>query len=121
MPLFHGLDVADSHAQGMAEIVPILWLMLGFFILPMFAIVATIFTNSTSYRRIHFGLTVIYTLLNFAHLLADLMVQPIAWYQILLMVILFLIGILLNLVGFQWMKGSKKARERVLPSHPSLG
>jgi hypothetical protein len=31
-------------------------------------------------------------------------VQPIAWYQVVLMLILFIIGLLLNLVSFQWMK-----------------
>lgn len=30
MPLFHGLSVADSQAKSMAEIAPILWLMLVF-------------------------------------------------------------------------------------------
>lgn len=104
MPLFHGLDVADSTAKDMAEIAPILWLMLGFFVLPMFAIVATVFTHTQPYRRVHFWLTVVYSVLNFAHLVADLMVQPIAWYQIMLMVILLLIGILLNIVSFQWLK-----------------
>ncbi|MEH1953917.1 hypothetical protein [Nostoc sp.] len=104
MPLFHGLGVADSHAQSIAEVAPIMWLMLGFFVFPMAAIVATLFTDSSRYRSIHFGLTVLYTGLNFCHLVADLIVQPIAWYQVVLMLILFIIGLLLNLVSFQWMK-----------------
>ncbi|MEH2002680.1 MAG: hypothetical protein V7L00_28760 [Nostoc sp.] len=104
MPLFHGLSVADSHAQSIAEITPIMWLMLGFFVFPMAAIVAIVFTDSSRYRSIHFGLTVLYTVLNFCHLVADSVVQPIAWYQVVLMLILFIIGLLLNLVSFQWMK-----------------
>jgi type II secretory pathway pseudopilin PulG len=31
-------------------------------------------------------------------------VKPIAWYQIALMVVLFMIGLLLNLVSFRWMQ-----------------
>jgi hypothetical protein len=104
MPLFHDLPIAESPAQSLAEITPILWLMLAFFVLPMLAIITTLFLESRRYRRLHFGLTVLYTLLNFAHLIADLMVSPIAWYQILLMALLAIIGLLLNLVAFQWTK-----------------
>ena len=99
----------------MAEVDPIMWLMLGFFVLPMAAIIATSFTDSRRYRWFHFGLTVVYTVLNFFHLVADLMVQPIVWYQIALMEILLVIGLLLNLVSFQWMKErvhGKQVRER---------
>lgn len=115
MPLFHDLSVAESHAKSMAEIARIMWLMLGFFVLPMFAIIATAFIDVRRYRSIHFGLTVLYTVLNFFHLLADVIVPPIAWYQIMLMVILFIIGLLLNFVSFQWMKdrNGKQPREQV--------
>lgn len=105
MPLFHGLDVVASPSQNMAEIAPIMWLMLGFFALPMAAIVGTVMTNTRRYRTLHFGFTLLYTLLNLSHLIADLVVQPIAWYQIALMVILLVIGLLINVVSYQWMQG----------------
>jgi len=104
MPLFHDLSISNSHAKSMEEIAPVLWLMLAFFIVPMVVIITTVFIDSKLYRSIHFGLTVFYTMLNFSHLVADLMVSPIAWYQIILMAILFIIGLLLNLVSFQWMR-----------------
>jgi len=104
MPLFHGLDIITSPSQNMAEIAPIMWLMLVFFVLPMVAIIGTVMTNSRRYRAIHFGFTVLYTMLNLSHLIADLLVQPIAWYQIALMAILLMIGLLINVVSFQWMK-----------------
>jgi len=104
MPLFHGLDVVTARSQSMAEIAPIMWLMLGFFALPMAAIVGTVMTTTRRYRSIHFGFTVVYTMLNLSHLIADLVVQPIAWYQIALMVILLAIGLLINVVSFQWMQ-----------------
>jgi len=104
MPLFHGLDIVASHSQSMAEIAPIMWLMLGFFALPMAAIIGTVMTNTRRYRTIHFGFTLLYTMLNLSHLIADLVVQPIAWYQIALMVILLVIGLLINAVSFQWMQ-----------------
>jgi hypothetical protein len=105
MPLFHGLSVAESQpASKVSDISTIMWLMLGFFTLPILAIIATAFTEAKRYRVFHFALTVVYSILNFFHIVADLLVQPILWYQIALMVILFLIGLLLNLVSFQWMK-----------------
>ena len=114
MPLFHGIDVAimGHHHQEtatMAEITPILWGMLFFFMLPMLAIAATAFYEFKRYRVFHFGLTIVYTILNFIHAIADLLVTPIAWYQITLMMLLFLIGILLNIVSYQWMRiGSRR-------------
>ncbi|AFY45398.1 hypothetical protein Nos7107_4880 [Nostoc sp. PCC 7107] len=117
MPLFHGLSVAESqHASQLSDISVIMWLMLGFFTLPILAIIATSFTESKRYRMLHFGLTVFYSVMNFLHIIADLFVQPILWYQITLMVILFLIGLLLNLVSFQWMKLQPKIHKL----HPRL-
>lgn len=106
MPLFHGQAIAHSHDTG--DISWILWLMLLFFIIPVFAMIGTIFTQHRGFRIGHFWLTIVYSLLNFSHITADLFVTPIAWYQIALMVIVFLIGLLLNLVSFQWMKSRPK-------------
>ncbi|MBE9169581.1 hypothetical protein IQ238_19300 [Pleurocapsales cyanobacterium LEGE 06147] len=110
MPLFHGISVAGTHAHDratdtdIANIAYIFWLMLGFFLLPMIAIIATTFYESRRYRVVHFGLTVFYTIINFLHIVLDLFVDPIAWYQIFLMVFVFLVGILLNIISFQWMQ-----------------
>ena len=71
----------------------------------------TAFYKLKRWRSLHFGLTVLYSILNFAHLVADLLVEPIAWYQIVLMLLLFLVGILLNIVSYQWLKvGSRDRR-----------
>jgi hypothetical protein len=105
MPLFHGLSVIESQkATTLNEISTIMWLMLGFFVLPMLAIIATVFTDSKRYKQAHFGLTIVYSVLNFLHLVLDLLLPQVIWYQITLMVLLFLIGLLLNVVAFQWMK-----------------
>ncbi|WP_309732732.1 hypothetical protein [Chamaesiphon sp. OTE_75_metabat_556] len=101
MPLFHGQNIA--HSRDTQDISWILWLMLLFFIPPLLGIILPTFTNSKRYRVSHFWLTVIYSVLNFAHLIADLSVTPIVWYQIALMTILFFIGIVLNLVSYRWM------------------
>jgi hypothetical protein len=114
MPLFHGQTVALSDAHGTANVSGILWLMLAFFTLPTIAIIATTFTHSKRYRVIHFGLTILYSVLNFLHVTLDLMVKPIAWYQIALMLFLFGVGLLLNGVAWQWMKVRRSSYEVVL-------
>ena len=103
MPQLYGASVAIPGYKGKTP-VSHLWLMLGFFVLPMIAIVATALNASPLYRTIHFGLTVFYTVMNFLHVALDLRVKPIEWYQIVLVTILFINGIVLNVIAFQWMQ-----------------
>ncbi len=105
MPLFHELEVEHSHAGGNLD--AIFGFMLCFFLLPMFAIIASTFTQAKSYRRFHFGLTIVYSILNLGHLIADILVAA-PWYQLVLMTVLLLIGLLLNLVSFYWLKSQKR-------------
>lgn len=119
MPLFYGESVAMSGTKGVTNVSD-LWLMLGFFVLPMIAIVATAFNNSKRYRFLHFGLTIFYSVMNFLHIVLDLLVKPVAWYQIALMVMLFIVGVLLNLVAFQWRQehfNHKQPREQLPSPH----
>jgi hypothetical protein len=112
MPLFHGLSVIQSQkATTINDISEIMWLMLGFFVLPMLAIILTVFTDSKHYRIIHFGLTVFYSIMNLLHVILDLFVQPVLWYQIALMVLLFFVGLLLNITAFQWMRIHNRANK----------
>ena len=115
MPLLYGQNVAMSGYNG---IMPVShpWLMLGFFVLPILAIIVTLFNDSKRYRIIHFGLTVFYSVMNLIHAILDLFVTPIEWSQIVLMTIVFINGIFLNIVAFQWMKqyfNRKKRAERL--------
>jgi hypothetical protein len=110
MPLFHGQNIAHSHDTS--DISWVLWLMLAFFVPPLVAIILPTFTERKRDRIGHFWLTVIYSVLNLAHLIADLLVTPIEWYQIALMTILVLIGILLNLVAYRWMTHDDRQKSR---------
>lgn len=113
MPLFHNLSVAEFQGQTMAEVAPIFWLMLIFFLLPLLAIIVISFSQSRKVRQIHFGLTVLYSVLNLGHLIADLMLDTIVWYQIFLMTFLLLLGLLINVVSWRWLKSIKS-----IPVHP---
>ncbi|WP_026733201.1 hypothetical protein [Fischerella sp. PCC 9605] len=103
MPVLYGEDVAMPAYKGKMPISHP-WLMLGFFAIPMIAILGTVFLNSHPYRVIHFGVTVFYTLMNFLHAAMDMTVRPIEWYQIALMVLVLINGIFLNIVAYQWMQ-----------------
>jgi len=94
MPLFHGQSIVESHQTSNLD--PIFWGMLLFFLLPMLAIIGVNFSESRSLRKAHFWLTILYSVLNLAHLIADL--------QIALMAILLIIGLILNLVSYQWLR-----------------
>ncbi|MFM2062881.1 MAG: hypothetical protein RLZZ507_2551 [Cyanobacteriota bacterium] len=119
MPLFHGLNVLESQpATSLNELSGIFWLMLGFFVLPMLAIIGTAFTENKRYRIIHLGLTIFYGIMNLMHLILDLLLPQVLWYQIALMLLLFLIGLLLIFVAYQWMK-SPVIRENHLGSKSS--
>jgi hypothetical protein len=107
MPLFHGLSVVQSEAQNIESIAWILWLMLAFFAIPMVVIILTLFTHSMRYRRLHLGVTIFYSVLNILHLVADLSVPPLRWYQIVLMAMLVGVGFLLNWTAYQWTQGRK--------------
>lgn len=92
--------------------------MLGFFVLPMLAMIVPLFDDSKRYRKLHFGMTLFYSVMNLFHIMADLLVKSIAWYQIALMVVLFLIGLLLNRVSFQWLQA--RSNPRLVQDHQKL-
>ncbi len=102
MPLFHGLNVAVSQAKSLTEIMPVFWGMLIFFGLPLGAMVLAVFTDAKKVRQGHFWFTVVYSIFNLLHLAADLFVPPRVWPQVVLMLILFLVGLLLNRVAWLW-------------------
>ena len=101
MPLFHEMELEHSHASF--NIHAVFGFMLFFFILPMIIIILTSLTTAKSYRRFHFGFTVVYSILNLGHLIADIAVKA-PWYQLVLMTLLLVIGLLLNLISWQWLK-----------------
>ncbi len=103
IPILYGQDVTMPNYHGAAPLID-LWLMLGFFALPMMAIATAVLTESNRYRKAHFYLTVFYTVMNFLHVALDLTVTPIAWHQIALMVLLFINGAVLNVVSYKWMQ-----------------
>jgi len=101
MPLLYGQGVAMPGSHGVAPLYQ-LWLMLGFYIIPMLLIIATAFEDSYFYRNLHYLVTLGYSVLNLLHIVSDLLVSPVEWYQILLITVIFGNGLLINKVALDW-------------------
>ena len=115
MPLFHGISpqikgqVADSQLPGLFAT------MLGYFLVPLAAVVGIAYACSNPsnrqltapkrrhpWRRIHFGVSVIYSLSNMVHLVADILVPDSRADQVVLMGVMVAIGLLINREAWLW-------------------
>ncbi|MBE9066631.1 hypothetical protein IQ260_08190 [Leptolyngbya cf. ectocarpi LEGE 11479] len=111
MPLFHGINVAESHTHEYMNLDVIMWFMLIFFGLPMLSILGSVFWPSRRFCQIHFGMTLVYTVLNIIHFVMDVLVGAPS-YQLVLMIFLVTVGLLLNVVSYYWMRSSTKDKRR---------
>jgi hypothetical protein len=110
MPLFHGQS-PEIHSHVQEGALPLLFgAMLGYFLLPLIAIVLITYAATTvgpatrwrPWRRIHFWFSVVYSVTNFPHLLADILVPDARLDQIVLMVALTVFGLLINVEAWRW-------------------
>ncbi|MEM9447415.1 MAG: hypothetical protein AAGA75_02640 [Cyanobacteria bacterium P01_E01_bin.6] len=115
MPLFHGLSVTESHTHDYISLDAVMWFMLIFFCIPMLVIVGCAFYSSRQFRRLHFGMTLAYTVLNLIHFILDSIIG-VPSYQLGLMALLFGVGVLLNLVSYQWVRAPGRAERHLHPS-----
>jgi len=110
MPLFHGQS-PEIESQVAVALLP--WLygaMLGYFLLPLIAVVLIAYACTSSapaqrwrgWRRLHFWVSVVYTITNLPHLIADILVPDSRADQIVLMVALVVFGLLINREGWRW-------------------
>lgn len=109
MPLFHGMNVTESRAHSFVSVDAVMWFMLIFFSLPLLAIIECAFSSAQRFRQLHFALTVVYTVFNLLHLVADALIS-VPSYQLMLMTLLLLVGLLLNEVSYRWMKMPRRAK-----------
>jgi hypothetical protein len=113
MPLFHGISPQIESQIAASQLPGLFATMLGYFLLPLLAVVGIAYacSNPTSrrhpwrrrpWRRIHFGLSVIYSLSNMAHLVADILVPDSRGDQVALMGVMVAIGLLINREAWLW-------------------
>ena len=110
MPLFHGQS-PDIHSQIDVGALPLLFgAMLGYFLLPLVAIVLIAYADTAAapatrwrpWRRLHFWFSVVYSVTNLPHLVADILVPDARMDQIVLMLALTVFGLLINVEGWRW-------------------
>lgn len=116
MPLFHGLSPEiESHVDP--ALLPLLFTaMLVYFLIPLGSILLISWQASDpasagrrwprAWRRVHFWISVVYTVSNVPHLLADILVPDSRTDQVALMVVLVLLGLLINREGWIWWRQS---------------
>ena len=110
MPLFHGLSV-EIRSQVAPRRLPRLFLaMLFYFLLPVAALLVVVhaiadpggWSASPPWRAAMFWFSVLYTVSNVIHLVADIRIPDSRSDQVLLMTALTLVGLLINQQALAW-------------------
>ena len=110
MPLFHGVSPKIQSQVAPGQLPLLFSAMLAYFLVPLAALLLISWAASDpghprrwrAWRRVHFGLSLLYTLTNLPHLLADILVPDARGDQVALMLVLVGIGLLINLEGWRW-------------------
>jgi hypothetical protein len=110
MPLFHGLSPEIASQVPPARLGLVFWAMLIYFLIPLGSLLRIAWAASQPsrpghwrrWRRTHFWISVVYTLTNIPHLLADILVPDSRADQVALMAVLLLIGVLINREAWAW-------------------
>lgn len=110
MPLFHGLPV-EIESQVPAKRVPRLFLaMLIYFVLPMLALLLVVhalsapgsWSGTGPWRASQFWFSVLYSITNVMHLIADIRIPDSRTDQVILMGLLTGVGVLINREAWLW-------------------
>lgn len=110
MPLFHGQSPEIESYVDAAQLPLLYGAMLGYFLLPLLAVLLIAYAASDPagsrrwrpWRRIHFWFSIVYTITNIPHLIADIIVPDSRLDQVVLMLVLVLLGLAINLEGWRW-------------------
>ena len=113
MPLFHGVSVEIKSQVAASKLPRIFLAMLVYFLIPVVAMLLALhavsepegWSNTMPWRQAQFLLSVLYSLTNLAHLVADISIPDSRSDQVVLMLVLTLVGVLLNLETWLWWQG----------------
>ncbi|NDD44929.1 MAG: hypothetical protein EBZ29_07570 [Synechococcaceae bacterium WB9_4xC_028] len=113
MPLFHGVSVEIKSQVAASRLPRIFLAMLLYFLIPVIAMLLALhavsepagWSNTIPWRQAQFLLSVLYSLTNLAHLVADIRIPDSRSDQVVLMLVLTLVGVFLNLETWLWWQG----------------
>jgi hypothetical protein len=110
MPLFHGVSVEIKSRVSTQRLPSVFLAMMCYFLLPVLAMILAIhaasdpssWTGQRPWRGIQLVLSLVYSLTNVGHLVADIIIPDSRVDQVVLMALLVLIGLLLNFELWSW-------------------
>ena len=110
MPLFHGLPVEIKSKITAGRLPRLFTAMMVYFLFPLAALLLVVhahsapasWSNQPIWRAIQFWFSVLYTVTNLLHLIADVRIPDSRADQVVLMVVLTIIGLLINLEAWLW-------------------
>ena len=108
MPLFHGLSPEIESQVDPARLPVVFWSMLLYFLVPLTAFVLIAYAEAGEgpawrrWRWCHFGLGIVYSITNIAHLVVDILIPDSRSDQVFLMGVMVLIGLLINRESWRW-------------------
>jgi hypothetical protein len=110
MPLFHGLSIVIGNSVNPSRLTLVYWSMMGYFLLPLAALLMISWSANDGsgdgpwrpWRPWHFWLSVLYSVTNLIHLIADIIIPDSRGDQVFLMALLLLIGLLINRQAWLW-------------------
>ncbi len=108
MPLFHGLSPEIASEVEPARLPLVYWAMLLYFLLPLAAYLLNSYAATAEagrwsrWRWFHFGLGIVYSFTNIAHLVVDILIPDSRADQVLLMAVMVVIGLLINRESWRW-------------------
>lgn len=117
MPLFHGLSPEIESQVPRESLGTVFWAMLLYFLVPLASLVLIAYADGAElgthrrfwqrWRASHFGLSIVYTITNIPHLIADILVPDSRGDQVFLMVVLLVLGLLINREAWLWWRGQR--------------
>lgn len=110
MPLFHGLSVAIETHVGRWQLPRLFMAMLLYFLLPVAAMLLAVhavtapagWSAAAPWRAAQFGFSLLYSITNVIHLIADIRIPDARADQVVLMLVLTLIGLGINAEAWAW-------------------
>ena len=110
MPLFHGLRVEIASHVAPRRVPQLFWAMLIYFLLPLAAMLLVVhglsaplgWSAAKPWRGAQFWFSVLYSIRNGLHLVADIRIPDSRPDQVGLMLVLSVIGLLINLEAWLW-------------------
>ena len=129
MPLFHGISPQIKSQVADSQLPELFATMLGYFLVPIAAVVGIAYacSNPTNqqltapkrrhpWRLAHVWLSVIYSLSNIVHLVADILVPDSRGDQVALMGVMVVVGLLINREAWLWWRQGLLAPRAKAPS-----